>query len=395
MTSARQARLTDFTDHRTPEDMELTHLGTLKTLLSEVLLLASEQRKVRQDLQIVIDRLRQGQPEEAVNPPPSSSNTWISTTGSVKYIQELAAVVNKLVDEVATLRSAVEAVDKKIHITLPKSSDSVTLPSPVRKAETNLKSNRTTRPTLPISSESRLGDLEQSLRSLQSPQLEPEVSIASEKKCRPMQNLESFVLVRRQNKRAVNAVSSRQRRWPENQVELSKSLVAQPDERPEPNSPKSTNRPSQITPRVIAVQHFSHSSPTCRTWSHHDGHSQSGKDLSSFAGADRDTKYSDVTVDIGSVEGPSSTCCGPSLPPQAGSKHDSSADDYDRVNLQCAQVLPVGRGFNNISHEGADGERSLLVNAGSGGGGSWRGSQRSGSWVAALAEVMESDNTIE
>ncbi len=35
-----QARLTDFSDFRTKEDIELSHLGTLKTLLSEVLLLA-------------------------------------------------------------------------------------------------------------------------------------------------------------------------------------------------------------------------------------------------------------------------------------------------------------------------------------------------------------------
>ena len=39
-----QTRLTDFSDFRTGEDMEFTHLGTLKTILSEVLVLVEEQR---------------------------------------------------------------------------------------------------------------------------------------------------------------------------------------------------------------------------------------------------------------------------------------------------------------------------------------------------------------
>jgi hypothetical protein len=52
-----QTRLTDFSDFRTAGDAELTQLGALKTLLSEVLLLAREQRRTRHDLETLLDRL--------------------------------------------------------------------------------------------------------------------------------------------------------------------------------------------------------------------------------------------------------------------------------------------------------------------------------------------------
>jgi hypothetical protein len=55
--SCPQTRLTDFSNCRTREDMELTHLGTLKTVLSEVLLLSREQRRFRLELQAGLDRL--------------------------------------------------------------------------------------------------------------------------------------------------------------------------------------------------------------------------------------------------------------------------------------------------------------------------------------------------
>ncbi len=44
MMSYLQTRLTDFSNFRTGEDIEFTHLGALKTILSEVLMLAEEQR---------------------------------------------------------------------------------------------------------------------------------------------------------------------------------------------------------------------------------------------------------------------------------------------------------------------------------------------------------------
>jgi hypothetical protein len=55
--SCPQTRLTDFSNCRTREDMELTHLGTLKTVLSEVLLLSREQRRFRLEMQAGLDRL--------------------------------------------------------------------------------------------------------------------------------------------------------------------------------------------------------------------------------------------------------------------------------------------------------------------------------------------------
>ena len=52
-----QTRLADFSDCRTAADMELTNLGALKTLLSEVLIMASEQREIRRELREVRDSL--------------------------------------------------------------------------------------------------------------------------------------------------------------------------------------------------------------------------------------------------------------------------------------------------------------------------------------------------
>jgi hypothetical protein len=62
-----QTRLTDFSNCRTAEDMELTHLGTLKTVLSEVLLLSREQRRLRQSLSDGLGRLG-SVPEDAASP---------------------------------------------------------------------------------------------------------------------------------------------------------------------------------------------------------------------------------------------------------------------------------------------------------------------------------------
>jgi hypothetical protein len=124
LTAALQARLTDFTDYRTPADMELTHLGTLKMLLSEVLLLAGEQRQTRKDLQLALNRLRQDPPEDAVNPPPSSPHERKIADGSMACIRELQATVSNLVDEVVGLRSALQGNvdDKSLCSALPGSS---------------------------------------------------------------------------------------------------------------------------------------------------------------------------------------------------------------------------------------------------------------------------------
>jgi hypothetical protein len=50
MHSFVQTRLTDFSDCRTEADMELTSIGALKTLLSEVLRIANEQNETRREI---------------------------------------------------------------------------------------------------------------------------------------------------------------------------------------------------------------------------------------------------------------------------------------------------------------------------------------------------------
>jgi len=54
LTSYIQTRLTDFSNYRTSADMELTHIGALKTILSEVFLIAREQRNMRHDMQEIL-----------------------------------------------------------------------------------------------------------------------------------------------------------------------------------------------------------------------------------------------------------------------------------------------------------------------------------------------------
>jgi hypothetical protein len=125
--------------------MELTHLGTLKMLLSEVLLLAGEQRQARQDLQMVIDRLRQDSPEDAVNPPPSRLHTRNSQDESMGCIRELQATVSTLVNEVVGVRSALQgnADNNTVCRVLPGACDFATIP------ELRAELNRAEQPNLP------------------------------------------------------------------------------------------------------------------------------------------------------------------------------------------------------------------------------------------------------
>ena len=57
-----QTRLTDFSNCRTEADMELTSVGALKTVLSEVLLLAQEQRETRREIMESFAQLRCSSP---------------------------------------------------------------------------------------------------------------------------------------------------------------------------------------------------------------------------------------------------------------------------------------------------------------------------------------------
>jgi hypothetical protein len=53
-----QTRLTDFSDCRTAADMELTSIGALKTIVSEVLLMANEQRRCHSEILSAIAQLQ-------------------------------------------------------------------------------------------------------------------------------------------------------------------------------------------------------------------------------------------------------------------------------------------------------------------------------------------------
>jgi hypothetical protein len=57
-----QTRLTDFSDCRTAEDMELTSIGALKTIVSEVLLMAREQQKAHSHIIKVLSQLQNNKP---------------------------------------------------------------------------------------------------------------------------------------------------------------------------------------------------------------------------------------------------------------------------------------------------------------------------------------------
>jgi hypothetical protein len=58
-----QTRLADFSDCRTPADIELTSIGALKTILSELLLLRREHSEVRNEVHVALELLRGGNNE--------------------------------------------------------------------------------------------------------------------------------------------------------------------------------------------------------------------------------------------------------------------------------------------------------------------------------------------
>jgi hypothetical protein len=125
MSSCLQTRLTDFSNCRTSEDMELTHLGTLKTILSEVLLLSREQRRFRHDLRDGLDHLGGHAGDAAatpakVDPSPQPSRRSLESpakglkrdlsAGEISESGALRAAVDALAREVAGLQSALKAL---------------------------------------------------------------------------------------------------------------------------------------------------------------------------------------------------------------------------------------------------------------------------------------------
>lgn len=242
--TALQARLTDFSDYRTSADIELTHLGTLKTLLSEVLLLANEQRQARTELQLVLNHLRQGFPEEAVNPPPSSSHERIIAKGSlvhISLIRELQATVTSLVDEVVILRSVLqESADAKmLHnaSALHLACDRIDVPE--NRAATNSAMQKKN-PDVPLKDNSFvLGRTLQQFGSLDS-----DVSIARKAKNKQVQGLNSFVLLENKNSVSGDSPSSGKLHI-QNQEIISMTLSAVPAETQEIPSPRgSSDSPS-------------------------------------------------------------------------------------------------------------------------------------------------------
>ena len=87
-----QTRLADFSDCRTAADLELTQIGALKTLLSEVLVMTREQREIRRELCKVQDSLlrfslsgcSETAPPPTLSPAPGARQVGIAKTGSLK-----------------------------------------------------------------------------------------------------------------------------------------------------------------------------------------------------------------------------------------------------------------------------------------------------------------------
>ena len=80
-----QTRLSDFSDCRTAADLELTSIGALKTLLSEVLVMASGQREMLRELREVHDSLQRSlQSSGSVAPPAKFSSSVPPALGIAK-----------------------------------------------------------------------------------------------------------------------------------------------------------------------------------------------------------------------------------------------------------------------------------------------------------------------
>ncbi len=87
-----QTRLTDFSDCRTAADMELTSIGALKTIVSEVLLVAQEQREARREILEALAQLQRRSPSELnISNFNQSIENCISTENSVLLEPSLGA----------------------------------------------------------------------------------------------------------------------------------------------------------------------------------------------------------------------------------------------------------------------------------------------------------------
>jgi hypothetical protein len=104
-----QTRLTDFSNCRTAEDMELTHLGTLKTVLSEVLLLSREQRRLRQSLSDGLGRLG-ALPEDAASPRISAAASMVGSSPVYKEGRNLDEAARGGKDPLAAASAREEAL---------------------------------------------------------------------------------------------------------------------------------------------------------------------------------------------------------------------------------------------------------------------------------------------
>ncbi len=86
-----QTRLTDFSDCRTAADMELTSIGALKTLLSEMLLMAQEHRETRCEVRQILESLSQLRNSSHS----SLSNSDAAQTGETRNRQPFDDVVSE------------------------------------------------------------------------------------------------------------------------------------------------------------------------------------------------------------------------------------------------------------------------------------------------------------
>ena len=116
VTTYLQTRLTDFSDFRTSEDIEFTHLGAVKTILSGVLILVEEQRTAREEMKDALNQLRQSS-QEGPTPQKSSEHllgengVGISTTKGVcgtETAKALQTGMEALAAELVGVKTAIQ-----------------------------------------------------------------------------------------------------------------------------------------------------------------------------------------------------------------------------------------------------------------------------------------------
>jgi hypothetical protein len=150
-----QTRLTDFTVFRTPEDIEFTQLGAVKTILSEVLILVEEQRAARKEMKDALEQIKQGLPEDpdplkaAPLRQPLSENGVCSSTPKVangadaaKALQAgMEALAAELVGVKTVIQEHAAELRRTFSVPLPLPAQRPCVSSPVRSIAASLEAS--------------------------------------------------------------------------------------------------------------------------------------------------------------------------------------------------------------------------------------------------------------